>query len=602
MILACAKLAVFRRRGSTPFTLIMRKTILVKILGLVLLTVLLSAALTALVFSYSGRMVFSSIKAQELAPRAAYIAEITAGYLQGYIGPNEYKRTIETEYAIWDAALYIFDADGETVALPQAPSADAAARTLTENGYVKQVLAGERLYSPDTSKSEGVVIGQPVMSAYGNVIGAVFLVKPLKEVNAAIGGLIYALIASAVLSSAAMMVPAFFASRGLTKPLRQMNSAAEAMARGDFTVRAYEGGKDEVSQLGRSLNLLSSALSQTIGELTFERNRLRAVLDGLGEGIVAINAQREITHCNPAAVRLFGGTPGEGSEALEHFPVVLNELYETLAAGGTRTREIARKNAVLRVATTALTDEFGAQEGAVALVQDVTEAERLEQTRREYVANVSHELRTPIASVRSLADALNDGLVKKEEDKQRYYGYILKESLRLSRLIDDLLELSRLQSGAVALTKQKFDLTELVYDVADRYQAAAAENGLAMRLVVPEGTLRAYSNPDRAEQVLIAVLDNAIKHTAPGGDIGIYVREDAGKHLVSVTNPGDISEEDAARLFDRFYKVDKSHSGGGTGLGLAIAREVLALLNESISVKSENGVVEFSFTLDQKIK
>ncbi|MCE5235220.1 MAG: histidine kinase dimerization/phospho-acceptor domain-containing protein [Clostridiaceae bacterium] len=580
----------------------MKKTILVKILGLVLLTVLLSAALTALVFSYSGRMVFSSIKARELAPRAAYIAEITAGYLQGYIGPIEYKRTIETEYAIWDAALYIYDADSEMVVRPQGPSADDTSRTLTESGYVKQVLAGERLYSPDTAKNEGVVIGQPAMSAYGNVIGAVFLVKPLKEVNAAIGGLIYALIASAVLSSAAMMVPAFFASRGLTKPLRQMNSAAQAMARGDFTVRAYEGGKDEVSQLGRSLNLLSSALSKTIGELTFERNRLRAVLDGLGEGIVAINAQREITHCNPSAVRLLGGAPGEDCEALEDFPVVLNELYETLAAGGTRTRELVRKSAVLRVATTALTDEFGAQEGAVALVQDVTEAERLEQTRREYVANVSHELRTPIASIRSLADALNDGLVKKSEDKQRYYGYILKESLRLSRLIDDLLELSRLQSGAVALTKRRFDLAELVYDVADRYKAAAAEKGLNMGLFVPEGTLRAYSNPDRAEQVLIAVLDNAIKHTASGGDIGIHVREDANKYLVSVTNPGDIGEEDAARLFDRFYKVDKSHSGGGTGLGLAIAREVLALLDESISVTCENGVVEFAFTLDARLK
>ncbi len=579
----------------------MKKTILFKILGLVLFTVILSAALTALVFSYSGRMVFSSIKAQELAPRAAYIADITAGYLQGYIGPNEFKRTIETEYAIWDAALYIYNVNGETVARPQGPTGETA-ETLTENGYVARVLAGEMLYSPDTAKKAGVVIGAPVVSDFGNTIGAVFLVKPLKEVNAALGGLTIALVASMVISLAVMTVPAFFASRGLTKPLRQMNSAAQAMARGDFSVRAYEGGEDEVSQLGRSLNLLSSALSETIGELTFERNRLRAVLDGLGEGIVAVNAQREITHCNPSAVKLLGGEPETHCEEIAEFQAVLDELYETLSSGASRARELKLDGTVLHVATTALLDERGAPEGAVTLIQDVTESERLEQTRREYVANVSHELRTPIASIRSLADALNDGLIKKQEDKQRYYGYILKESLRLSRLIDDLLELSRLQSGAVALTRQKFDLKELLYDVADRYGNAAEEKGLSIKLDVPGEELYAYSNPDRAEQVLIALLDNAIKHAPSDGKIGLSTRTEGEKYHVCVTNPGSIDKEDAEHLFDRFFKVDKSHSGGGTGLGLAIAREVLALLGETISVEAENGVIAFSFTLDRSIK
>jgi two-component system sensor histidine kinase ResE len=365
----------------------MKKTILFKILLLVLLSVILSAALTALVFSYSGRMVFSSIKAQELAPRAAYIADITSGYLQGYIGPVEFKRTIETEYAIWDAALYIYSADGESVARPVGPMGDMA-QALLDNGYVAQVLAGGKLYYPDTAKKEGVVIGQPVISDFGNTIGAVFLVKPLKEVNAALSGLTIALVASMVISLVLMLLPAFFASRGLTKPLRQMNSAAQAMSHGDFSVRAYEGGKDEVSQLGRSLNLLSYALSKTIGELTFERNRLRAVLDGLREGIMAVNAQKEMTHCNPSAVKLLGGKSVMHSEELLEFQAVLDLLYETIASGASQTQEFKRNGVVLHVTTTALLHEGGASEGAVALLQDVTESERLEQTRRDYVANV----------------------------------------------------------------------------------------------------------------------------------------------------------------------------------------------------------------------
>jgi len=579
----------------------MKKTILFKILGLVLLSVILSAAFTGLFFSYSGRMVFSSIKAQELAPRAAYIADITAGYLQGYIGPIEFKRTIETEYAVWDAALYIYSADGETVARPVGPMGETA-QSLSENGYVAQVLAGEKLYYPDTAKKEGVVVGQPVMSDFGNTIGAVFLVKPLKEVNAALSGLTIALVASMVISLAVMLLPAFFASRGLTKPLRQMNSTAQAMAHGDFAVCAYEGGKDEVSQLGRSLNLLSSALSKTIGELTFERNRLRAVLDGLGEGIVAVNAQKEITHCNPSTVRLLGGGLETCCEEITEFKTVLDELSETVSSGAPHARELKMGDVVLHVATTALLDESGAPEGAVALLQDVTESERLEQTRREYVANVSHELRTPIASIRSLADALNDGLIKKPEDKQRYYGYILKESLRLSRLIDDLLELSRLQSGTVALIRQKFDLKELLYDLADRYQSAAEEKGLSIKLDLPDEELYTYSNPDRAEQVLIALLDNAVKHSSSDGRIELSTRAQGEKYHVCVKNPGSINKEDAEHLFDRFFKVDKSHSGGGTGLGLAIAREVLALLGETICVRAENGVIAFSFTLDRYVK
>lgn len=579
----------------------MKKTILFKILGLVLLSVILSAALTALVFSYSGRMVFSSIKAQELAPRAAYIADITSGYLQGYIGPVEFKRTIETEYAIWDAALYIYSADGEPVARPVGPMGETA-QTLLDIGYVAQVLAGEKLYYPDTAKKEGVVIGQPVISDFGYTIGAVFLVKPLKEVNAALNGLTIALVASMVISLVLMLLPAFFASRGLTKPLRQMNSAAQAMSHGDFSVRAYEGGKDEVSQLGRSLNILSFALSKTISELTFERNRLRAVLDGLREGIVAINAQEELTHCNPSAVKLLGGGSEMHCKEILEFKAVLDLLSETVISGTSKMQELKQNGVVLHVTTTALLHESGTSEGAVALLQDVTESERLEQTRRDYVANVSHELRTPIASIRSLADALNDGLIKKQEDKQRYYGYILKESLRLSRLIDDLLELSRLQSGAVAVTKQKFDLKELLFDLVDRYRNATEEKGLSIQLDVGTEELYAYSNPDRAEQVLIVLLDNAIKHTFSEGEIELSAHEEGDKYHVCVKNPGSINQEDAEHLFERFFKIDKSHSGSGTGLGLAIAKEVLALLGETIFIKAENGKIAFSFTLDRYVK
>ena len=219
----------------------------------------------------------------------------------------------------------------------------------------------------------------------------------------------------------------------------------------------------------------------------------------------------------------------------------------------------------------------------------------MEQTRTEYVANVSHELRTPIASIRGLADALNDGLVKKDEDKARYYGYILRESMRLSRLIDDLLELSRLQSGTIAFKKQFISINELIEDVADRYVSAAREKGLNVEIDIGE-PYKVYTNPDRAEQVLVALTDNAIKYGG-SGTLRFSTEKKGDCLYISVSNPGSIADEDIDHVFERFYKADKSHAGQGTGLGLSIVNEVLELLGERIWVKSENGTVTFTFTL-----
>ena len=225
-------------------------------------------------------------------------------------------------------------------------------------------------------------------------------------------------------------------------------------------------------------------------------------------------------------------------------------------------------------------------------------AEGLEETEKmknEFISSVSHELRTPIASIRGLADALNDGLVKKDEDKARYYGYILRESMRLSRLIDDLLELSRLQSGTIAFKKQFISINDLIEDVADRYVSAAREKGLNVEIDIGE-PYKVYTNPDRAEQVLVALTDNAIKY-GYSGTLRFSAEKKGDSLYISVSNPGSIADEDIDHVFERFYKADKYHAGQGTGLGLSIVNEVLELLGERIWVKSENGTVTFTFTL-----
>lgn len=562
-----------------------KDTILRRIVVIILLSVLLSAVLTTAAFYYSGGRVFSGIKAKELRPRAEYLANITAEYLQGLITKETYERSIGRGFKVWDASMYAYDACGDLFAYPA--SEDSTVNKDAISGLLQNVLKGESVYSPNTKNHAGVLIGEPVVSRFGNVIGALFLVKPLNELNAAMGSLIYALIISMIASSLIMILPAYLGSRSIVRPIRQMNVTANAMAGGNFTAKAEEEGTDELVQLGRSLNHLSAALSATISDL------LHAVINGIGEGIIAIDAEGKIIKTNSAALRLLGGSYADDITALPAYRQAAEDIGCVLG-GETVSKELKVRDRILRVAITPLTDG-GRGEGAVMLIRDITEASRLEQTRTEYVANVSHELRTPIASIRGLADALNDGLIKKDEDKARYYGYILRESMRLSRLIDDLLELSRLQSGTIAFKKQFISINELIEDVADRYVSAAREKGLNVEIDIGE-PYKVYTNPDRAEQVLVALTDNAIKY-GYSGTLRFSAEKKGDSLYISVSNPGSIADEDIDHVFERFYKADKAHAGQGTGLGLSIVNEVLELLGERIWVKSENGTVTFTFTL-----
>jgi len=229
-------------------------------------------------------------------------------------------------------------------------------------------------------------------------------------------------------------------------------------------------------------------------------------------------------------------------------------------------------------------------EGAVVLFSDISESEQLEKTRREYVANVSHELRTPVSSLIGLAETLNDGIITNEEDRQRYYHIMLHEVLRLSRLITDMMTLSRLQSGTEYMEVIQVDINTLVRDIVSGYSGPARQKGIDLVIDSPKPVPDAMTDPDRIEQVLIILIDNAMRYTPEGGSITIGVRNAKDAIVLTVADTGcGIAEADLPHIFERFYKVDKSRGEGGTGLGLSIARFIMEKLGENISVTSEVG-------------
>ena len=245
-------------------------------------------------------------------------------------------------------------------------------------------------------------------------------------------------------------------------------------------------------------------------------------------------------------------------------------------------------------------DEIGTTAGAVGLFSDITQMERLERTRRDYVANVSHEMRTPLTAMRALIEPLKEGMVKTEDARMRYYDIILREIMRLSRLINDLMELSRLQSGTLAIRTERMKLAELVDDVCERYRSIAEDHNITFHEETDFSKVPAVvSNPDRVEQLLVILLDNAIKYTPGGGTVSLDAAWDDARVTLIVKDTGiGISKEDLPYVFDRFYKVDKAHSGMGSGLVLSIAKELLKWMGEDIWVKSEVGKgTQFGFTL-----
>ena len=594
----------------------MRRSILRRTVLLVLATLLISAFLTAAGYFVLAQSVFARMSAAELAPTADGLAQMAADVRAGRAPAAMLLHLAESAPDYWGARAVVCDAEGAE-ALGMYPTDDAANRAFLERlaPSVRKVLEGKDtviVRNPLGAGGELLVVGRPVLED-GETVGAVLLVKSMAVVRAAMGGLNRTLLLSMTAAFLLMLLPAYFASRRLVLPVRRMQAAADAMARGDFSVRADETARGELGALAASLNRLSQELSRTIGELTQERNRLALVLDGLAEGIVAVDADGCVTRTNPS-VRALAGAGGNAptlpadaalpaetvADDVDRIPGLRADLAATVRDGRPLVREVPLGERVLRVATTPLLDAAGGIAGAVALVRDTTEAARLEKARRDYVSNVSHEFRTPVSSIRGLLEPLRDGLVPEEADRARYYSFLLRETERLTRLIDDLLELSRLQGRTAAFEARPVRLPRLYDEIRERFRRRLEERSARLEVApLPDDAPPAFGNPDRIEQVLVALVDNALRFSPEGGRILLRTTLEADRYRVRVEDEGPgIPPEALPHVFDRFFKAEGQRDGEGSGLGLAIAREVLRSMGQEIEARSEPGRgAAFTFTL-----
>lgn len=577
-----------------------RSVLLQKVFLVVIVALVLAALCTGAVYNVISHTLFAGIKSAELLPKARVLSQLLAqeGDSKKAGAMLSFMRSHEE---LLGGYFVITDADGQMMIGND--DIDAEIFSSMDN-IVARVLKGEEVsaYSTQTVANIQIVgVGVPV-TREGVICGALLIFVPLYETMAAVRGLNSALLISILIIMPLTVLLVYLVIGQIIKPLKQMRDVALAMAGGDFSIRADADQSGEIGQMAASLNYLSRELSHTISELTIERNRLKQSVDSLREGFVSINSEGDVTYTNPALLELFPqGDPNAGRRmALIGDETIWAAFDTAVARKQTSVKDITLGGRVIRATISPVSNEKGCTVGAVGLFSDITESERLERTRRDFVANVSHELRTPLTALRGLIEPLRDGMVRSEEARVRYYNIILRETLRLSRLIDDLMELSRLQSGRLSLECGKVDMSIIVEDLAEKYTSTAADKAQTFTLTPPPDQWPCVmANADRVEQILVILLDNAMKYTPEGGRITLSVEKEGGKAVLRVSDTGvGIAEEDLPYVFDRFYKADKSHTGSGSGLGLSIAREILQQMGENITVTSEKGRGStFSFTL-----
>lgn len=391
--------------------------------------------------------------------------------------------------------------------------------------------------------------------------------------------------------------------RGLLRPLEEIGRFALARAGGDMERRLrFRPGPGR--PIADALDAAADAVSARIAQADSEKEQLQAVLAGMVEGVLVVNAAGRIVLANPRLRQMFaawgevaGRTPLEviRNAGVDDALRAASSTHELVSAeiqvGGAEERTIL-VNAVAFPAT-------GPRLGTVAVFHDVSDVRRLENMRRDFVANVSHELKTPLTAVRGFAETLLTGDVP-QADVDKYLGVILKHADRLGNLIDDLLELSRIESRKVPLQHAAVDVGRVAASVMSGMEPQLRAKSLTVKLL-DESPGDALADRRAVEQVLTNLLDNAAKYTNAGGHIEVRVRSDRDAVRVDVQDDGiGIPDEDLPRIFERFYRVEKARSRdlGGTGLGLAIVKHLVQAMDGEISVESEVGRgAIFSFTL-----
>ncbi|MEH7333796.1 ATP-binding protein [Neobacillus drentensis] len=437
--------------------------------------------------------------------------------------------------------------------------------------------------------------------------GAVFIYQSLEDMKETSRSTTRFILLVAGVAIILTTIFAFFLSTRITAPLRKMREAAFEVARGKFDTKVPILTHDEIGELATAFNQMGRQLKFNMNALSQEKEQLSSILSSMADGVITFNRDGTILITNPPADRFLqywyyeNGEFGPASEAI---PSQVMELFqEAVDTEKEQVGEISLQGRHWVILVSPLYSNRFIR-GAVAVLRDMTKEKQLEKMRRDFIANVSHELRTPISMLQGYSEAIVDDIAESQEEKKEMAKVIYDESLRMGRLVNELLDLARMEAGHIQLTIDEINISSFINRIIHKFQGLAKDNEIQLHADIDIGISVVFFDPDRIEQVLTNLIDNAIRHTPKGGSVRLNVTSEEKGILIEVKDSGSgIPEEDLPFVFERFYKADKARTRGraGTGLGLAIAKNIIDAHRGHISVQSKIGQgTTFSFHLPRK--
>ncbi|MEZ4769939.1 MAG: ATP-binding protein [Caldilineales bacterium] len=537
---------------------------------------------------------------------ARLIADAAAPLLVDAAGEESLDPLARGWAALIDGRVTVIKADG--VVAGESHRDSSAMENHLDRPEVRQALAeGE-----GTSIRFSATLGQEMMysavpiKAGDQVVGFARVALPLDQIDASVARLRRPLIAVAAAAALAVLLLALFIAGRIARPVEQLTAVADRMAGGDFSARANLSSRDEVGRLTVAFNRMAEELEDKVTRLTRERSRLEAILENLADGIIIADPKGDVRLINPAATRLLNTTQSAArgatfAQVVRHHQII--DLWQKCRASGQTQAgavEIERQGIFWQVIIAAF-QETG-NRGYLIIIQDLSRIRRLETVRRDFISNISHELRTPLASLRALTETLRDGALDDPPAAERFLDRMETEIDSLTQMVEELLELSRIESGQVALRLRASDIADIVLPPVERLSPQAERYGVGLQVEIAPDLPPVLADVERLRQVVSNLVHNAIKFTPAGGSVTVHAyagREDqlprAARPAMQVSGPWPlvivevsdtgygIAERDLPRIFERFYKADRSRGRtGGTGLGLSIARHL---------VESHKGVI-----------
>lgn len=511
------------------------------------------------------------------------------------------KESLENNLNVFAVGLFeeafIIDKHLQIIATDNRSFKGENAANELEYELILEVLMGEKQISRDYTdgKNPTMNVVFPI-EIKGKIEGALYLRADLKDIYETLNKSKVIMTQATGLALIITIILGFLLAKSITEPIDDVTKKAALMAKGDFNQRVDVKSDDEVGKLAEMFNFLTDKLEITLGEISSEKSKMETILNYMADGLIAVNKSGRIIHANPKAMEMLNFSEQSILEKKydELFEVLNDKLtleYITKHKEGLIGSEsIGIGESIYNVDYAPFMDENNEVGGIVLVIKDITKQQKLENMRREFVANVSHELKTPLTSIKSYTETLLDGMLDDREISESFLGVVNSEADRMTRLVRDLLQLSNFDNRKTKWNMSNNDLVKLINQIVIKLHITAKNKNQELEFITEYDKLMADFDFDRIEQVLINIVSNAIKYTENNGEVKIYLENKDNNAYIKVKDTGmGIPEEDLPRIFERFYRVDKARSRelGGTGLGLSIAKEIVEAHNGSIEIHSE---------------